>query len=312
MSALEPAHLIMPHYNGKYDIIRAFYSIIERTCYPYFLTIIDDGSSEDDDGYAFLRYLQNNTTLTDKDLFCKGINIIFNEKNVGVTPNLNKGMLEMYNTLDVVRLDADIEIQSKYWLNEIVNYANKHNNVGVVAPLGVCSDYVTIASAGQWLIIDKEDFDNNVFHSFSTEIFDKMNQSRYNLPDKAFEVDSVLGCCCLYKREVINKLGGVDEKYFGWVEDNDFCLGARNLGYKVVIVPSVSYCHHAHAPKRPNSERNQILKDSETHFINKWGFSLFSPLSYFDDIKERYLGTEVFWRYNNKYRNKGSNKKKTV
>jgi len=280
----KPINLCLPHYNGKKDIIRAFMSIVERTNYPYKLTIIDDASDKEDIGYKFLKTLQETDDLK----------VIFNEKNVGVTKNLNTGFA-LYPELDCVRLDADMEIQSVGWLKRLVDFAHNNPKVGVVAPLCVMEDFCTISSAGQWLVINGED--KRTAAASKYEIFDRRHEDRFNLY-APLEVDSVLGCCAYYKREVIDKLGGIDEEYFGWVEDNDFCIGARNEGYKVFILPDISFNHWYHAPKRESEERNDILAASEQHFIKKWGFSLYDPVPYFDEITKRYKGTEIYWRYN--------------
>ena len=287
MNDRKPVHLVMPHYNGKNDVFRAYMSIMERTRYPFILTIIDDGSKHDDPGYQFLK------GMVDANQFPENVSVIFNDVNVGVTKNLNKGF-NKYPTLDVVRLDADIEIQSSMWLNDLVKFAYSSPKIGVVAPIGLEADFVTIQTAGQWLVVDPKE---NA-PTFNYEIFDKMGQPRW-VVDKPLEVDSCLGCCAFFKREVIDAIGGVDEGYFGWVEDNDMCIAARSKGYSCWILPDISYCHHHHAPKRSSEERNKILEDSENLFIKKWGFSLYAPTHYFDEIKKRYEGTEIFWRYNN-------------
>lgn len=288
---MKPTNIVLPHYNGKYDIIRAYISIIERTRYPYKLTIIDDGSNKDDAGYLFLKNISKSLPEDSH------IKIFFNEKNVGVTPNLNFGF-SLYPELDCVRLDADIEIQSNNWLNEMVRFMEENKNVGVCSPIGIAPDFVTIQTAGQWLVISPED--KLTAPETSVEIFDKAGLPRTILDGRPIEVDSCLGCCAYLRREVIDKLGGVDTKYFGWVEDNDFCIGARNLGYKCFVLPNINYCHHCHSPKRSPEETRAILKRSEDRFIEKWGFSLYEPAPYWDEIVKRYKGTEVFWRYNDK------------
>jgi GT2 family glycosyltransferase len=262
-------------------------SIIERTNYPYILTIIDDGSKEEDPGKQFLRRMSEN--LSDH------LNIIFNETNIGVTKNLNKGF-SLYPEMDCIRLDADIEIQSKDWLNRLATWMKNNPDCGVVGPLGVDADFVTIQTAGQWLVISPED--NKKLNGRPFEVFDKFGELRHNLDGYPIEVDSVLGCCAYLRRSMIDKLGGVDENYFGWVEDNDFCVGVRNLGLSCYVLPDVSYCHHHHAPKRSYEETQAILRKSEKRFIEKWGFSLYEPSPYWDEIVKRYKGTAILWRYN--------------
>src|SRR5450756_814147 len=62
------------------------------------------------------------------------------------------------------------------------------------------------------------------------------------------EVESVIAACVYIKREVIEKIGPLDEDYFSYFEDTDYCLKARESGYRVfccgrVTVKPVSYTH---------------------------------------------------------------------
>jgi len=263
-------------------------SIQDRTQSDFILTIIDDCSSKDDVGYQWIRGFAKSKPIN--------VNFVFNKKNVGVTPNLNYGF-QMYPDLDCVRLDADIEIQSNGWLGKLKAFAKSDKKIGVVAPLVVDPDFVTINSMGQRLVISPED--SEFIGKFNFEVFDRMGTPRFDLEPKPIEVDSVLGCCAYYKREVIDLLGGVDEEYFGWVEDNDFCIGARFNGYGIFILPDISFCHHEHASKRGYEERKKILEKSEARFIEKWGFSLYDPVPYWDDIVKLHSDNQIMWRYKN-------------
>ncbi|MEK7211493.1 MAG: glycosyltransferase family 2 protein [Patescibacteria group bacterium] len=48
------------------------------------------------------------------------------------------------------------------------------------------------------------------------------------------EVDSVRGSFFMIRREVLEKLGGLDERYFFWFEEVDYCRSAKAAGYKVM------------------------------------------------------------------------------
>lgn len=56
------------------------------------------------------------------------------------------------------------------------------------------------------------------------------------------EADYVAGCCMLIKREVFERIGLLDEKYFIYFEDVDFCITAKKHGFKVIVdLKSVIY-----------------------------------------------------------------------
>jgi hypothetical protein len=63
--------------------------------------------------------------------------------------------------------------------------------------------------------------------------------------DKIAEVKAVSGSCMFIRREVYEKIGGLDEQFFAYQEDSDYCLRARQAGWKVMYVPLSSIIHYA-------------------------------------------------------------------
>jgi len=57
-------------------------------------------------------------------------------------------------------------------------------------------------------------------------------------------LDQVCGACLMIKREVINRIGPMDEHFFLYFEETDWCFRAIQSGYKVVYVPFASIIHH--------------------------------------------------------------------
>jgi len=60
---------------------------------------------------------------------------------------------------------------------------------------------------------------------------------------KSKEVQSVSGCCMMIKKEVAQKTGLFDERFFIYYEDADLCLRARKAGFKVVAVSAAKVWH---------------------------------------------------------------------
>jgi GT2 family glycosyltransferase len=56
-------------------------------------------------------------------------------------------------------------------------------------------------------------------------------------------VPAISGACMLIRRKVIDVIGGLDEDYFAYQEDTDFCVRARKAGWKVFYVPTVQMTH---------------------------------------------------------------------
>ncbi|HWY08196.1 MAG TPA: glycosyltransferase family 2 protein [Candidatus Acidoferrales bacterium] len=56
-------------------------------------------------------------------------------------------------------------------------------------------------------------------------------------------VESVIGAFFLVRREVWEKLGGMDERFFFFLEETDFCLRARQAGFATMHLPQVRVWH---------------------------------------------------------------------
>jgi GT2 family glycosyltransferase len=82
---------------------------------------------------------------------------------------------------------------------------------------------------------------------------------RYNLsyvdPDLAIEVDSVCGACMLVRREVVECVGLLDERFFMYGEDLDWCLRTREAGWTVRYEPSIVVQHQHGAASRQRALR---------------------------------------------------------
>ncbi|MCC7008794.1 MAG: glycosyltransferase family 2 protein [Acidobacteria bacterium] len=71
--------------------------------------------------------------------------------------------------------------------------------------------------------------------------------SRRNLPAReataAMDVDWLAGACLMTRRDVFEQLGGLDEEFFLYWEDADYCRRATDAGWRCVYLPTVSVRH---------------------------------------------------------------------
>lgn len=83
--------------------------------------------------------------------------------------------------------------------------------------------------------------------------------AKYNLtyldPDKPNEVDAVSGAFLMTRREVINKIGPLDESFFMYGEDLDFCVRTKKAGWIVMYFPDAKIVHHKGECSRTNSRK---------------------------------------------------------
>lgn len=62
--------------------------------------------------------------------------------------------------------------------------------------------------------------------------------------DREQDLGQLCGACLLIKREVIDRIGGIDEKLFLYFDEADWCRRAAAAGYRVRYIPSASIIHH--------------------------------------------------------------------
>jgi GT2 family glycosyltransferase len=62
--------------------------------------------------------------------------------------------------------------------------------------------------------------------------------------DALHEVAGVAGSCMLIRREVIEQIGYLDERFFAYQEDADYCFQARKAGWKIYYVPQAQIIHY--------------------------------------------------------------------
>jgi len=93
------------------------------------------------------------------------------------------------------------------------------------------------------------------------------------------EVDQVMGAFFLIKRDVIDKIGLLDEKYWIWFEEVDFCKRAKLSGFKTYFWPGASIIHEKAA------SFNQVLGVKKQFWLNNSMLRYFkkfhSPFAYF-------------------------------
>lgn len=61
---------------------------------------------------------------------------------------------------------------------------------------------------------------------------------------KEQDVDQLMGAALFIRRKVFEGVGLLDERFFIWFEEVDFCKRAKAGGWGVVYVPSVQVIHH--------------------------------------------------------------------
>jgi len=112
--------------------------------------------------------------------------------------------------------------------------------------------------------------------------------ARYNLtyldPEEVNEVDALSGSCMMVRRETILQVGPLDDTYFMYGEDLDWCYRMRQAGWLIYYVPHTSIIHFRGQSGRAVQMRVQFRKNKamaifvQKHMRRRYRFFPLSPL----------------------------------
>jgi GT2 family glycosyltransferase len=85
------------------------------------------------------------------------------------------------------------------------------------------------------------------------------------------EVDQIMGAFFMVRREVFDKIGLLDEKFYLWFEEVDFCRRAKNSGYKIMYNPGAQIIHYGGESfkQRMTLTKQWIFFKSAMHYFLK-------------------------------------------
>jgi O-antigen biosynthesis protein len=97
---------------------------------------------------------------------------------------------------------------------------------------------------------------------------------RYNLtylsPDESYEIDAVSGSFMMVRREAFKQVGGLDEEFFMYGEDLDWCYRIQRAGWKNYYVHSTQIIHYkGESTKRSNLDEIRTFYQAMHLFVQK-------------------------------------------
>jgi GT2 family glycosyltransferase len=215
---------ILVNWNTKGLILEALRSIIDTDHgYAYEIFVVDNGSADGSPeaiGKAFPQ-----------------IHLIRNDTNQGFARAVNQA-LNRTGGRYIVLLNSDARLQE-----------------GTVQALMVfMEDNPDVGIAGGQLINADGSLQNSIapFPSLATELLNRRllrtlfpryypgKEQEYPFP---IDVDSLVGACIIVRRKAIDEVGNLDEGYFFFMEETDWCLRMREKGWRVSFVPHARILH---------------------------------------------------------------------
>lgn len=197
------------------------------------------------------------------------VNLIANNYNAGFA-KANNQAIEMSRGRYVLLLNPDMRVKDGT-LEKMVKWMDEHPEAGVAGCRLLKDDGEIVPHVRRtptvWdqlaIVLKLPHIFPDILNDYLYKDFD------YN---KESEVDSIRGSFFMIRRELLDKIGGLDELYFIWFEEVDFCIRARNAGYKVMYTPvadCVDYIGKSFA-QLPRGKAQGYFQDSMLKFFRKW------------------------------------------
>jgi N-acetylglucosaminyl-diphospho-decaprenol L-rhamnosyltransferase len=236
----------------------------QETSFNIEIIVVDNASS--DESVSFLRsdYPE--------------IKVIESKKNLGLAGGVNFGIEEARGKYYLV-LNPDIVVLPGA-LKYMIEWLDKNNDVGMiggqlVSPNGriqnSCYRFytpMTIIYRRTWLGKTKKGV--KAVRRFLMKDYDHRVVK---------DVDWLMGACLMVRAEVVDQIGGMDDKFFLYFEDVDWCRRVWGAGWRVVYVPEAKFSHY----HQRSSEKSGVLS-----LITNW-------------IVREHIKSAIkyFWKYRN-------------
>lgn len=170
--------------------------------------------------------------------------VVSNTRNLGFSAAVNIGL---WNTSGryVMWLNPDTRIVGGD-VNELLRHFEEEPGVGIIGPQVLNADGSIQLSCRSFPSYSTAFFNR---YSLLTRLFPKNRYSRRYLHtdwdhQAIREVDWVSGACLLHRRALLDEVGELDDLFFMYIEDIDFCLRASRAGWQVHYHPGLRVLHH--------------------------------------------------------------------
>ena len=231
--------IILLSYENPDLLKKCVNSVLEHTRARSTLIIVDNGS-RDPEVKRYLDKVHGNEVVDIEKVFC--------ESNSGFAKGMNKGM-RLSSAPFVCLLNNDC-IVTDGWLEEMISIAEMRDDIGLVNPqsstFGSYPDHSVLINEHAKLLSDKK--------------------------GQYVELGHAIGFACLIKRNVIKKIGYLDEIYEGvCYEDTDFSARANEAGYISVMAEGAYVFHREQASRETLKGKELIYSRNKKIFENRWG-----------------------------------------
>jgi len=168
------------------------------------------------------------------------VKLIHNHKNRGFATANNQG-IDIATGRFILLLNSDAFLSVKA-INELLHFMETNSDTGICGPQ-------LLYENGNWQrcfgfsLRARIAFLDAIGYTSLLHLYYRIRWKLLKDTLNPINVDFVDGACMLIRKKLIQEIGPLDEDYFFYCEDAEFCLRARKTGSKVTYVPSSQVVH---------------------------------------------------------------------
>lgn len=236
------------NWNTKEELAACIETVLSQHNIDMDLIVIDNASS---DGSADLV----------REKFADTIRLIENPDNLGFGAAHNQS-IRRYTSRYILLLNPDCRLLESDVLSKMVAFMDDNPDVGIIGP--------KIHNTDGTLQFSARHYPNMIAAVFRHTVFGKLFPNNrfvrdYLLTDwkhdQISDIDWLSGAALLLRREMLDQIGMLDERFFMYCEDVDICRRAHMGGWRVVYYPMVSISHRIGAA----SDKNAVAMIKQHH-----------------------------------------------
>lgn len=246
--------IVIANKDHEPDLRRCITSIMEKSTYDNYEIIIVENNSETPEIQKYYEELRENERI--KIITYQGV---FNYSAVN-----NLGVKEAEGEY-ILLLNNDTQVITVNWMEELLMYAQRED-VGAAGAKLYYGDK-TIQHAGVVLGLGAHRTAGHSHYMQHRENLGYMGRLCY-----AQNVSAVTGACLMVSKELFEKAGGLDESFAISLNDVDFCIKLREMGYLNVFTPFAELYHYESVSRGLDDQGEKAARYNEesARFREKW------------------------------------------
>jgi GT2 family glycosyltransferase len=197
------------------------------------------------------------------------INLIICQDNVGFPKGNNIGLAEAHGRF-LLLLNPDTEIQGDA-LTIMVRYLKEHPKVGIAGPLLLNPDGSIQSSRRRFPSLWTGIFESTWLQPWAPKSLLDDYYAADMPDDQVAEVDWLVGACLMARNEILIDVGPLDEAYFMYSEELDWCRRVKEAGWHIIFLPQAEVIHHVgKSSEQAVTERHINYQKAKLRYFRKF------------------------------------------